>query len=84
MSIGEPSRDFNVINTEADRYQTTTESYNGDSDNTGGSSIYQELCDVTEEDTEGRQGVVAFTLDPMRQAALYLYCARCPICFFLP
>ena len=68
MPMEERSEDFNVVNAETDGYQATPESYSGDSDNTSGSSIYQELCDVSGEDTEGHQEVVASALDPMRQA----------------
>jgi hypothetical protein len=63
------SGDFNVVNGEADRYQTVAESCCSESGNTESSnSIYEELCDLTEEDANGHQEVVGSTLDPIRQA----------------
>jgi hypothetical protein len=47
--------DFNVVNGEADRYQTLAESCCSESGNTESSnSIYEELCDLTEEDANGQ------------------------------
>jgi hypothetical protein len=61
----------NAVSPETDGYQTTTESFSGESDVTGRSnSVYRELCSVTERNAGGRQELLVSSLDPMRQAVV--------------
>ncbi|KAE9378798.1 hypothetical protein N431DRAFT_553166 [Stipitochalara longipes BDJ] len=67
----EPNEISNIGSPETDGYQTTTESFSGDSDVTERSnSVYRELCTVTEENASGRQELLVSSLDPMRQAVV--------------